>query len=426
MRSRRAVTALFLLNGAITASVDVSIPRLTVRLHVSPGAIGAALLLSSIVALVAMRASAGAITRVGSRLALWSAACIVPALLMVPLGVGGYAWFCVGLALTGAVDGVYDVALQTQAVNVERAAGRPVMGGLHAAWSIGAILGALWGSGAAVWDMSMLVQAMVFAAVGVPIAALAGPRLLPDAPAPRDPAPAAKGRARRSGYTRIVVILGLLGAACELSETGVGAWCGVYVHDVGQAALRFAPMTLVVFTAAATVARVIADRIQLRFRSDTVLRGGAVLAAAGLVVVVIGRPLWALVAGFAILSAGLSVAVPILIGAVGRAEDGGASTASRVASYSTLSALGMLSGPAVFGWVGQVAGFRASFAFVAFTVAGLLLFARLVSRPSSVDAGVAAQAGVPERPGADVSAEPDEWGRDRDEPRQAEAGIVAG
>jgi hypothetical protein len=51
------------------------------------------------------------------------------------------------LVLWGVFQGGLDVSMNTQAVTVERAMGRPVMSGIHGSWSAGAFAGAALGAG---------------------------------------------------------------------------------------------------------------------------------------------------------------------------------------------------------------------------------------------------------------------------------------
>ena len=84
----------------------------------------------------------------------------------------------------GAFQGTLDVSMNTQAVTVERAAGRPLMSGFHACWSIGAFAGAGIGALGVAAGLSLTRQLLLLA---VPVLLIAGwltTRMLPDPAAP--------------------------------------------------------------------------------------------------------------------------------------------------------------------------------------------------------------------------------------------------
>jgi MFS family permease len=272
--------------------------------------------------------------------------------------------------------------MNANAVELEREHARPVMNGVHAAWSIGAICGALGGSAAAFLGWTPLRQAAVLAVPGVAVAYLFGARLLRTAIARRPPRGMSRRRARATGsWNRRVVLLGLIGAGCEFSESGLGTWSGVYLNERSGASLAVAPLALLTLTVAVALGRTVGDRLQARHGRVRLIRGGAAVAALGLTLVLIGRPIPLALVGFAVLGAGLSIGVPILLSAAGHAathstgDDGLA--ASRVANYSTLSFAGILSGPPVIGWIAQRIGFAGAFASLFAVLGGLALGAGL-------------------------------------------------
>jgi len=110
----------------------------------------------------------------------------------------------------GAFQGALDVSMNTQAVTVERAAGRPLISGFHGSWSIGAFAGAGIGALGVAARISLAPQLLLLA---VPVLAVTGPlslRMLPDPRTPGDAAPVGRVVVRLSGA---VLVLGSIAGA---------------------------------------------------------------------------------------------------------------------------------------------------------------------------------------------------------------------
>ncbi len=108
-----------------------------------------------------------------------------------------------------------------------------------------------------------------------------------------------------------------------------------------------------------TLGRLAGDRLRARFAAVPLFRVSALVAAAGLgAALLIGRPAAGL-AGFALLGAGLSITLPLTLGAAGhRAADAGLSPAAAVARVSTIAYLGSFTGPALIGPFASATGLR--------------------------------------------------------------------
>src|SRR6202040_2197914 len=85
------------------------------------------------------------------------------------------------LFLWGGFQGTLDVAMNTQAIAVERAGRRVLMPGLHGTWSIGSFAGAALGALAVGAGITPTVQLRVLGSLALLAAGLLTARMLPDA-----------------------------------------------------------------------------------------------------------------------------------------------------------------------------------------------------------------------------------------------------
>lgn len=189
-------------------------------------------------------------------------------------------------------------------------------------------------------------------------------------------------RGRRAGTRREAAqapgriwILAVLAAMVMPAEGAANDWSALHLKDILGAPASTAA-AYGTYAAAMTTGRLLADRISGRFGPMAVLRYGAVTAAVGITIVSVTPWIWAAFAGRALFGLGLSGCVPQLYSATGRVDPSAAgANVSRVAG---LGYLGMLSGPAVIGWLTHLVPLNHAFLLVtllcviAATAAGVL------------------------------------------------------
>ncbi|RMF27819.1 MAG: MFS transporter, partial [Bacteroidetes bacterium] len=142
---RTAVSLLFGINGLQFASWASRLPDLQARYGLDHGGLGLTLLLLSLGALLAMPFTGWVITRFGSRRVTVVGGVLFCVFTPV-VAFGSEVPLLLGLFfLLGCSTGMMDVAMNAQAVEVEKWKGRPIMASFHAVFSMGMMGGA--GSG---------------------------------------------------------------------------------------------------------------------------------------------------------------------------------------------------------------------------------------------------------------------------------------
>lgn len=344
--------AVFAAHGALFGSWAPRIPGVKSALGLSAGSLGFALLAPAAGSLLAMPLAGAAAARFGSgptTRALLAAYCILP----WTIGLAGdlpRLWFA--LFGVGAALGSLDVVMNAQGVTIERAAGRPVMSGFHAGWSVGALGGTALGSAGAALHVPLATQLGVLGAVLLVLGWLLSARLLPD-PVGTTRQPAFARPSRR------LLALGVAAFACLVCEGAAADWSAVHLRDSLGAAAGVAGVAYVAFTAAMTVGRMAGDRVVARFgRAATVTALGA-LGTAGMAGGLGSHTVPGAIIGFGLLGAGLSAMVPTLFGAAGDTSNGG-TAGPAIAAVSTCGYFGMLAGPPLIGGIAQGAGLSAA------------------------------------------------------------------
>ncbi len=296
-----------------------------------------------------------------------------------------YAFFAGSALLLGMIAGVVDVLENSQAAEIEREAGRPMINAFHGFWSLGFIAGAAGAAGAAFLGVAPLPH---FAAVAVVVGAASVP-LLAGVPDTRGGAagmvPSGTTRLRIGTAVAAVAAVAFLGI---LVESAGGDWGPVYLREVGRTGLGFAAIAGVVFSLAMTGVRFVADRLTARTSPAVVAAAGSLVSAAGIgLAIALPAPPTALL-GFLLDGAGCAVIVPLAFSAgANLGRSGTALSLVLGAGYA-----GTIVGPFVIGTAADHFGLRAALAIP--LVAALAVIAAAASLRPIVAPG---QPGAAER-----------------------------
>ena len=367
-RNRWSTIVIFLIVGTAVGCWAPMVPLAKERLHLSEEQLGAVLLALGLGSIVAMPFSGGLAQKFGCRkLIMGSAAVALFAL--GPMATSGSAVeLALALFVFGAGIGVTDVAMNIQAVAVEKGLAKPMMSGFHAMYSAGGILGAAGTSFALSMDATPYSIVLGLGILSYTVLIGFGAGLLPYGSEEKSKAFALpRGR---------LLAIGMLCFALFLAEGCVLDWSGVLLTtqfglDTSRAGIAYAS-----FAAAITVGRLLGDRIVHRFGASRVLVSGCVLASAGYLVAAFTSD-WALsTVGFVLVGIGATNVVPVLFTEAGRDRTLPSNLA--IAAVTTMGYAGILAGPAAIGFLASGIGLQLALAVVAFglavsaVVAGLL------------------------------------------------------
>lgn len=362
---------IFLINGLGMSAWAPLVPFARDRLQLSGASLGALLLCLGIGSLAAMPVTGTLVARFGCRRVMCFSTLLV--LVMMPLlaTADSHLLMAAALMLFGAGLGMLDVAMNYQAVQVEQAAGKPMMSGFHGFFSLGGILGAgtvslLLSQSFSPLAATLIVMAVMLLLLLWRIPVLMNERLhQPDQPwlvIPR-------------GW---VAFLGLLCFILFLAEGAVLDWGALLLLQNPAMSTAYAGLGYATFSVAMTLGRFSGDKIIQRFGRYPVMITGALTAAAGMTLAVwLPWPEIALLA-FLLVGFGLSNTVPMLFNAAGNQQDMPANLA--ISAMTTLGYAGILSGPALIGFISQWISLSGAFLVIALLLLVVAASARRVAR----------------------------------------------
>lgn len=322
----------------------------------SESELGIALTAFAVGLFIGTRLAGWPISRLGSRsvvrggMPLLSAAFVGPAL-ATNLSSLSAAFF-----VFGAASGLLDVALNVQAVAVERRYRRPIMSSFHGGWSAGMLVGAGAATIASGIAAGVVVHFIVVAFVvgTVSLATLSG---LLGADEEKDTSLVtpigAPGQVLRSPA---VALLGVVAFSSYLGEGAANDWSAVYVRDTVGTSTGVAGLAFVGFALGMTATRFFSDRLSSSLGPVRVVRAGGLLAAAGLALGIIEPTPGAAIVAFVLLGAALAPVVPIAFSAAGNLPI--ERRASALGWVVTIGYLGSILGPALIGFIADVTSLR--------------------------------------------------------------------
>ncbi|MFN4170997.1 MAG: MFS transporter [Pseudorhodobacter sp.] len=365
-RGRWPVAAMFLANGFVMGSWAPQIPLLLPRFNITEGALGLLILILGLGAVAAMAGSGRIIARLGSKGTLSVFAPLAALALAGVVVAPTLALLALAMAFMGAVIGCMDVAMNANAVEVERRMGRAIMSSSHGFWSLGGFAGGMSG-GLLIAALGPTGHALLASALALGLVLAALPDLLATPPAPGAEERRAGGRWPKG---IAIYLLGVMALFSMVPEGAVLDWAALYLGQELGTGLAASGLAFGAFSGAMAVMRFAGDGIRNRFGAVAVLRVSALIAAMGMLAASLAPGgAWA-IAAFALAGLGIANTVPVVISAAGNHGGGsGASSGSAIALVTMMGYSGILVAPSLIGWVAEAVGFRWTFG----ALAGLLL-----------------------------------------------------
>lgn len=363
-RGRIAISALFLLNGAILGSWAPQIPLLLPRHGITESALGFLILGMGCGAMAAMCLSGRLAARYGSRAMVRGTAVgcslALPAAVLAP----DVVTLAVAMAAMGASVAMMDVATNANAVELEQSTGRAMLSSAHGFWSVGGFLGGALG-GAGIATLGTIGHVLAISTISLAVVALSWSRLAGMPVAAHDTSAEAGPGLWRQSWT--IYLVGVMALLSFVPESAVLDWSALYLLSDHGAGVAVSGLAFALFSACMAAVRFFGDAVRNRIGAVPLLRASAIIAATGMTVAALAPSTAIVLAGFAMSGIGLANMVPILFSVAGR--HGGAHPGAAIAAVSFIGYGGMLLAPTVIGVTAEQVGFPTVFT----ALAGLLL-----------------------------------------------------
>lgn len=343
----------FTLPGFTFASLLSRIPQIKESLSLSPGRLGTVLLATAIGSLLALPAAGTVVHRIGARRTV-SIMSLVSLSGTAIAAIGsdiGPVVVAAGMFLLGFGAGQWDVAMNVEGVAVEQRLGRSVMSRLHAAFSLGTVIGALGGAAMNALEVAPLPHLLVVAAIAAPLVQWASRGFLDGGETHSEEGTVAERVSPWAAWTeRRTVLIGIFVLCMTFAEGTGNDWIGVATIDGYGASDALGSVAYVLFVASMTTGRWFGPGVLDRWGRVPVLRASALCSMAGVLVVVYGPSMATAFVGVVLWGIGTALGFPTGMSA---AADDPARAAGRVSTVATIGYLAFLAGPSLIGFIGD-------------------------------------------------------------------------
>ncbi len=147
LRMYRIATSIFFFIAGLTFATWASrIPDIQHKLQLSDGGLGAVLFSLPVGLMLSLPISGWMVNRYGSKRIVIAAAVFYPLILLLLAMAGSVFQLSGALFLFGMLGNLINIAMNTQAVGIEKLYGRSVMASFHGLWSLAGFTGALIGT----------------------------------------------------------------------------------------------------------------------------------------------------------------------------------------------------------------------------------------------------------------------------------------
>ncbi|MEO8823976.1 MAG: MFS transporter [Ginsengibacter sp.] len=374
-RYRIATSVFFFIAGLTFATWASRIPAIQAKLHLTDAGLGGVLFSLPAGLMMSLPLSGWLVSRYGSKSMMITGALFYPAILLLLASANSVFYLSMALFLFGVLGNLLNIAMNTQAVGVERLYGRSVMASFHGLWSLAGFSGALIGTLFVSQGFSPFIHFTIVAALAAVLLLLFFKNTLPE--------DTGNGQPQKLFVKpdKAILLLGMIAFCTLLVEGAMSDWSGIYYKNIVKAPASMITLGYVAFTAMMALGRFLGDGLVTKVGVKSMLQISGTMITSGLLLSVFFPNIITATLGFLLVGFGVSSVVPIVYGLAGKSKTMSPGTA--LASVSTIGFLGFLIGPPVIGFIAQAISLRWSFTLIGILGFGTAILAGKLKLPNS-------------------------------------------
>ncbi len=360
VKNKLSIGLLFFLCGLNFASWATRIPNFKNQLSLSDSALGTILLGLPIGSLVSLPLAGYLITRFQSKsICLFSITFyifILPAFSLVESSFGLFGI----LFMFGMAGDLLNIAMNTQVVCLENHLKTSIMSSFHAIFSLGLMLGAVFGGFFLTNNFSLLLHFCSIAGINLLMIPLLSKKLM------LDEFKSNKTIINKKPFFKIgkyLLTLSLIAFCGMLCEGAMADWITLYFTQKNNQLYNL-PITtgFSIFALAMVIGRLIGDSVTNKIGTKKLLIINGILISMGMCMILLFNLIAVNFAGCLVVGLGISTIVPVIYSRAGAAKNTAPSLA--LASVSTIAYVGFLIGPVIIGYLSNSFGLQIALSII--------------------------------------------------------------
>ncbi|MFY0652234.1 MAG: MFS transporter [Cyclobacteriaceae bacterium] len=355
LRQRIAVSVFFFIHGTSFATWTSRIPDIKQTLSLNDAEIGMVLLVMPFSSLLGLFL-AGWLNRNFDNKPPLVVAMLIQCSALVGIGLSSTvvqlaaSLFCLSLAFR-----IGGIAMNTQAVLLQKLFTKPINGSFHAMWSVGGIIGVGLTTLLINFSIPMEVH-LIGACIGLSMVIVVTFNFLPTG----DKATAGS-RIRFGKPDKSLVLLGMIIMCASFCEGGMFDWSGIYFKEVIHTDIY--TVGYFTFMICMALSRWFMDKVVTRVGKSGLYFFSSTLIVSGIALTTLFPYIYPAMIGFSLVGIGTAAVVPTTFILAGESRK--YSPGMAISIVSTYGILGMLIGPPVIGFLSHAYGMKLAFIFIA-------------------------------------------------------------
>jgi MFS family permease len=360
-RQRFLISLFFFLAGICFSTWASRIPTIKTQFGLNDAQLGTILLFMPVSSLLGLPVSGWLVSRYDSRIPMTAGFVMIACSLFFIGAAPSKLSLVAAISIFSFSTRIMSIALNTQAINLQKRYERKINGSFHGLWSTGGIAGvgvstlfvALQVSiqihFAIIAALSLIVTLLTFRGLDANDRAKSGNRIVLGKPDP------------------YIVYLGVLVFLAAVCEGGMFDWSGIYFRET--VGVELFTLGYLLFMVLMAMSRFVSDALVERFGMQKMYVMSGSLVFMGIALAVALPTFWPSMIGFCLVGFGCASVVPMTFSLAGQSKK--YSPGLAISMIATYSIVGMLLGPPLIGYIAHA--FNLRIAFLIFALAGLAM-----------------------------------------------------
>jgi MFS family permease len=360
-KHRISLSVFFFLSGFSFSSWASRIPTIKQNFNFNEAELGSVLLTMPISSLIGLPLSGWLVTKLESRIPL-TVAFIMNAICLSLIGLANTTFMLlIALFLFALSMRIFNIAVNTQAITLQKQYERKINGSFHGLWSTGGIVGVGFTSLLVAFKIPMIPHLLTVSLIAILTTFFFYKFLL------RNDKSTSGNKLFLGKPDPYILYLGLLVFFAAICEGGMFDWSGIYFQQVVK--VDIFTSGYLIFMSFMALSRFFSDRIIEKIGMPSTYILSALFVIFGISLSILLPSFWPAMIGFAFVGFGTASVIPMTYSLAGASTK--YSPGIALSLIATFGIVGMLTGPPLIGYLAHAFNLKVS--FVAFALAGIML-----------------------------------------------------